>query len=60
MEIKERLDKALEIITEKNLAKGYNQTQARMFALSAVYGMLSNNVTNKQSKIVLEIAEEWQ
>lgn len=59
MEIQERLDKALEILVEKNLAKGYNQTLARMFAYSAIYGMMSNNVTKKQSKIILEIAEEW-
>ena len=60
MEIKETLDKALEILVEKNLAKGNNHTLARMLALSAMYGMLSNNVTKKQSKIILEIAKDWK
>jgi hypothetical protein len=60
MEINETLDKAVEILFEKNIAKGYNSSLARMLALSAMYGMLSNNVSKKQAKIVLQIAEEWQ
>lgn len=59
MEIKETLDRALEILVEKNLAQGNTQTFSRHLALSAMYGMLSNNVTKKQAKIILEIAEEW-
>ena len=59
MEPKEKLEKALEILVEKNLAKGNNHTLARMLALSAMYGMLSTNVSKKQAKTILEIAEEW-
>ena len=60
MEPKEMLDVALDILTEKNKEAGHKETFARHLALSAMYGMLSNNVSKKQAKIVLQIAEEWQ
>lgn len=53
------LEKALEILTQKNLAKGEKETFARHLALSAMYGMLSTDVSKKKAKIVLEIAKEW-
>jgi hypothetical protein len=59
MESKEMLEEALEILTQKNLAKGEKETFARHLALSAMYGMLSTDVSKKKAKIVLEIAKEW-
>ena len=59
MEPKEMLDVALDILTEKNKQAGNKETFARHLALSAMYGMLSNDVTKKQAKLVLEIAKEW-
>ena len=59
MEPKEMLEEALDILVKKNLEKGNQHTMARMLALSAMYGMLSNDVSKKKAKIVLEIAKEW-
>lgn len=59
MESKEMLDQALELITQKNQAKGDDWAKARLLAFSAMYGMLGHKVSKNQAKVVLEIAEEW-
>jgi hypothetical protein len=59
MESKEMLDEALDLLTNKNLAKGDDWTKARLLAFSAMYGMLGHKVSKKQARIVLEIAGEW-
>ena len=59
MEAKEMLEKALDILTEKNEAKGDKWSDARRLAYVAMYGMLSNGVSKEKAKTVLEVAEEW-
>lgn len=60
MESKEMLEEALDLLTEKNLAKGEKWGTARLLAFSAMYGMLGHKVSKKHAEFVLQIAKEWE
>lgn len=60
MESREMLDKALDLLTQKNVAKGEKWSTARLLAFSAMYGMLGHKVSKKHAEVILKIAEEWE
>lgn len=60
MGTREMLDKALDLITEKNEAKGEKWATARLLAYSAMYGMLGHKISKKHAEFVLEVAKDWE
>jgi hypothetical protein len=57
---KEILDKALDLLTEKNIANGEKWVNARLLAFSAIYGVIGHRTTVENAEVALEIAEEWE
>lgn len=56
----EIVEKAKNILIQKNLESGMSESLAKDLAMYAMFGMLSTSVSKKKAKICLEIAKEWK